>query len=139
LVLEEDMDATGGHHRTQGAWSEKQVDISNYAGQTIYIAFRHFNSTDNFLLIIDDVSISLTTATDEILTESVAVYPNPTSSMITVANAEGKDIVVVNSLGQVVANIRNAAADQTIDVTNLANGTYFVKVDGEVVKLNVVK
>ncbi|MBR5983479.1 MAG: choice-of-anchor J domain-containing protein [Bacteroidales bacterium] len=139
LIWEEDMDANGGHHRTQGSWSEKQADISNYAGQTIFIGFRHFNSTNNFLLIIDDVTISLTTATDENLTESIAIYPNPTNSMITVANAEGKDIVVVNSLGQVVVNIKNAAANQTIDVTDFANGTYFVKVDGEVVKLNVVK
>ena len=59
--------------------------------------------------------------------------------MVTVANAEGKDIVVINSLGQVVASIENAAENQTIDVSNFANGTYFVKVDAEVVKLNVVK
>ena len=70
---------------------------------------------------------------------NIAVYPNPTKDIVTIANAEGKNIVIVNSLGQVVANIENAAANQTIDVANFANGTYFVKVDAEVVKLNVVK
>ena len=139
LIWEENMNANGGNHRAQGAWGEKHTDLSDYAGQTIYIGFRHFNCTDQFLFLIDDVTIALVGAAEENIAESIAVYPNPTSSMVTIANAEGKDIVIVNSLGQVVANIENAAANQTIDVANFANGTYFVKVDGEVVKLNVVK
>ena len=139
LIWDETMDANGGQHRVQGAWGEKHADLSNYAGQTIYIAFRHFNCSDEFVFLIDDVTVALVSAVEENIAESIAVYPNPTSSMVTIANAEGKDIIVVNSLGQVVASIENAAANQTIDVTNFANGTYFVKVDGEVVKLNVVK
>ena len=139
LIWDETMDANGGQHRVQGAWGEKHADLSNYAGQTIYIAFRHFNCSDEFVFLIDDVTVALVSAVEENIAESIAVYPNPTSSMVTIANAEGKDIIVVNSLGQVVASIENAAANQTIDVSNFANGTYFVKVDGEVVKLNVVK
>jgi hypothetical protein len=92
-----------------------------------------------YVIMIDDFSIALNTSVNENIADAIAVYPNPTSSMVTVANAEGKNIVIVNSLGQVVANIENAAANQTIDVANFANGTYFVKVDAEVVKLNVVK
>ncbi len=76
---------------------------------------------------------------EENIAASVSVYPNPANDIFTVANAEGANIVVVNSLGQVVANIENAAANQTIDASNFANGTYFVKVNEEVVKINVVK
>ncbi|MBR3947148.1 MAG: choice-of-anchor J domain-containing protein [Bacteroidales bacterium] len=174
-------------------WTEHTVDLSSYNGQMGYIAIRH-NDTDQDFLLIDDfgivtntiaasdwTTVSATEATIalnnlepntmyewqvqgvcegsettewsssaffttllptsiiEEVEDAISVYPNPTSSMITVANAEGKNIVVVNSLGQVVANIENAAANQTIDVANFANGTYFVKVDAEVVKLNVVK
>ncbi|MBO7571543.1 MAG: T9SS type A sorting domain-containing protein [Bacteroidales bacterium] len=79
------------------------------------------------------------TSVEENLAEEVSVYPNPANDMFTVANAEGATIVVVNSLGQVVANIENAAANQTIDASNFANGTYFVKVNESVVKINVVK
>jgi hypothetical protein len=42
-------------------------------------------------------------------------------------------------LGEVVANVNNASSNQNIDISKLANGTYFVKVDGEVFKINVVK
>ena len=114
------------------------VELGDYANQTIKIAIK-CTSYDAYYFIVDDFSLLISTSAEENIAEAISVYPNPTSSMITVANAEGKDIVVINSLGQVVASIENAAANQTIDVSNFANGTYFVKVDAEVVKLNVVK
>lgn len=76
---------------------------------------------------------------EENVAEAVSVYPNPANDMFTVANAEGATIVVVNSLGQVVTTIENAASNQTIDASSFANGTYFVKVNEEVVRINVVK
>ena len=33
------------------------VDLSSYGGQTIYVAFRHWNSTDVFYLNIDDIRV----------------------------------------------------------------------------------
>ncbi len=80
-----------------------------------------------------------TVAVEENIAEAVSVYPNPANDMFTVANAEGATIVVVNSLGQVVTSIENAASNQTIDASNFANGTYFVKVNENVIKINVVK
>ena len=80
-----------------------------------------------------------TVAVEENIAEEVSVYPNPANDMFTVANAEGATIVVVNSLGQVVASIENAASNQTIDASDFANGTYFVKVNENVIKINVVK
>lgn len=40
------------------AWVEKTLDLSAYAGQTIYIAFRHYNISDMFRLNIDEVKVS---------------------------------------------------------------------------------
>ena len=38
-------------------WSQQYtVDLSSYAGQQGYIAIRHFNSYDNFALVVDDIS-----------------------------------------------------------------------------------
>ena len=41
------------------AWKQYSVDLSAYAGQTGYVAIRHFNCTDMFLLGIDDIVITL--------------------------------------------------------------------------------
>lgn len=40
-----------------GEWTKRSVDLSSYAGQTVYIAFRHHNCTDMFYLDIDDLRI----------------------------------------------------------------------------------
>ena len=45
--------------RDQGNWYQKTVDLSDYAGEEIYIAIRHFNCTDMFYLDVDDVELSV--------------------------------------------------------------------------------
>lgn len=37
---------------------EYTCDLSAYAGQTVYIAFRHHNSTDEYMLVMDEVSVT---------------------------------------------------------------------------------
>ena len=44
--------------KAQGAWYEYTVDLSAYAGQTGYVAIRHFNCTDWFRLNVDDITIT---------------------------------------------------------------------------------
>ena len=39
-------------------WREHSVDLSAYAGQSVWIAFRHFNSYDNYEIWIDDVELT---------------------------------------------------------------------------------
>lgn len=41
----------------QGGWHEYSVDLNSYVGQDVYIAIRHFNSQDNFCLVVDDVFV----------------------------------------------------------------------------------
>ena len=44
--------------RAQGAWYEYSVDLSAYAGQNIYVAIRHFNCNDQFILNVDDITLA---------------------------------------------------------------------------------
>lgn len=62
------------------------------------------------------------------MAENIAVYPNPANSFVKIANAEGAKISVINSLGQVVANINEATAEQEINVAGLANGIYTIRI-----------
>ena len=39
-------------------WRSHSVDLSAYAGQDVYIAFRHFNSYDQYEIYIDDVELT---------------------------------------------------------------------------------
>ena len=44
-------------------WTNHTVSLAAYAGQSVYIAFRN-NSNDMFLLVIDDVEVSVTYTND---------------------------------------------------------------------------
>ena len=44
--------------RAQGNWYQYTVDLSDYAGQTGYVAIRHFGCSDMFILDIDDIELS---------------------------------------------------------------------------------
>ena len=57
---------------TTSTWEQKTVNLSSYVGQTIYIAFRHHNTTDMYWLDLDDVSISTTTSTNYTVTVTSA-------------------------------------------------------------------
>jgi hypothetical protein len=46
-----------GNNRAQGSWHQYTVDLSAFAG-TRYIAIRHFNCTDMFILDVDDIELS---------------------------------------------------------------------------------
>jgi len=41
------------------AWTERTQDLSAYIGQTIYLAWRHFDCSDNFQMKIDDVVVNV--------------------------------------------------------------------------------
>ena len=46
-----------GNNRAQGNWYQFSVDLSAFNGQTGYIAIRHFDVTDQFILNVDDVEL----------------------------------------------------------------------------------
>ncbi|MBE6343861.1 MAG: hypothetical protein E7065_10810, partial [Lentimicrobiaceae bacterium] len=39
-------------------WKQVVVSLADYAGQEIYVAIRHFNSADNYVLCVDDIELS---------------------------------------------------------------------------------
>jgi hypothetical protein len=51
--------AAGRNGQTrQGNWYLYNVDLSAYAGQDIWVAIRHFNCTDQFILNVDDIELT---------------------------------------------------------------------------------
>ena len=72
-----------------GAWTQQTVDLTSYAGNSVYIAFRHFNCTDMLLIALDDITVS-TMTTEPTLTATPSaldfgiVNPNDYSAVATV-------------------------------------------------------
>ncbi|MDA3910651.1 MAG: T9SS type A sorting domain-containing protein [Bacteroidales bacterium] len=75
--------------------------------------------------------------------DNVNVYPNPTSGQLTIENVNGADVEVFNLVGQRVYTAKNVDKNMTVDLSNLSEGTYIVKVSGtntfKTQKINIVK
>lgn len=54
-------DETRSGNRSQGNWYQYTVNLGNYAGQTGYIAIRHFGCTDMFRINVDDATLTSST------------------------------------------------------------------------------
>jgi Pregnancy-associated plasma protein-A/Secretion system C-terminal sorting domain len=66
---------------------------------------------------------------------NVILYPNPASSGITIYTKDGVDyigqnVIIYNRIGQTVKTVLLTSAQQQIDVSNLQNGLYFIRING---------
>lgn len=69
-------------------------------------------------------------------------YPNPTSGILNILySKEISEVNVVNLLGQTVLNKKTNSSEVQIDLSNLANETYFVRVvsEGSTKRIKVLK
>jgi len=67
------------------------------------------------------------------------VYPNPVSTQLKITNyelRENTEYSIYSVVGQVVMSCRDVARNvPTIDVSHLASGMYFLKIDGKMMKI----
>ena len=47
-----------GDGKDQGAWYQYTADLSSYAGQEIWVAIRHYDCNDMFILNVDDITVA---------------------------------------------------------------------------------
>lgn len=151
IVAAEVEDNDGDQARWNGVLTEHTVDLSAYAGQTIFIAFYH-NSFDDNLISIDDIELSWTVGVNEkeSFLSKVNVYPNPTTDYLTLeytmSTASPVIMTITDVTGRMVSTeslgIVNAGNNvKTLDVTGFAKGTYNVQLrtDRGVKSLSFVK
>lgn len=112
---------------TSADYVRKSLDLSAFAGQTIYLAFRHHNIQDMYWMLIDDLEViaGQHAGISNVNDANVALYPNPTTSVLNIAAEGVMEVAVVDMNGRTVMTENNT---NTIDMSELANGVYFVRV-----------
>lgn len=58
-IFEETLPEDANSESFHGVWYHKSIDLSQYAGQEVYIAFRHYNCTDQFWINLDNIELSV--------------------------------------------------------------------------------
>ena len=137
-----------------GTYQQGSVDISDFAGQTVQVAFRHYNITDMFRLNLDLVEVSgggstpntpvpptEAPITDAPITDAPITEAPITEAPITdepVTPAPGDVIFSVGGVHYVAAGSQ-VSVDLTIDGEYEANGmNIWVQYDAEKLTLNSV-
>src|SRR5690606_25481701 len=100
----------------------------------VYVVFRHYDCTDQFFLVIDDIivegdmtSASLTSLSDN---QNISIYPQPMNENLTIELAdEIESIVVVDQNGRDVLQETNINLNTiTLNTNSLKSGVYFIKI-----------
>ena len=89
---------------------------------------------------IDNVVLpasTIITKIDEVVgKQSITIYPNPANEVLNIElGDEPSEVVIYNSLGQMVKHIEMTSGNIQMNVEDLNAGVYFVKVNGNVMKI----
>ena len=138
IIWEADMTA-----KSPGNWHFYSVDLREYQGLEMYIAFVHFNCTDQFMLNIDDVTLYRTyNAVNENVMSNVSVYPNPTVDVVMI---ESQVVVnqydIYNVAGEMICSKPVDAKSFEVNMSELPAGVYVItmKSEGMVTARRIVK
>jgi PKD repeat protein len=70
----------------------------------------------------------LVTGTEEIMNENISLYPNPAQDQINISCPDQSTLVMTNVTGQIISTIQNTKNQEVMNVSDLANGIYFVRI-----------
>ncbi|MFK7756702.1 MAG: choice-of-anchor J domain-containing protein [Flavobacteriales bacterium] len=119
------------------------VSLNDYVGQQIYVAFRHYDVTDQFVLRIDDVRYPTTVADcaivvgieEESVSNDFKVFPNPSTGLVNIqlGNTQDQLVEVFNLSGQKVFsnNFQANSGIISLDLSDLSKGIYTVNLTSE--------
>jgi len=68
------------------------------------------------------------TDVEDYASNQFSIYPNPNSGILKIDNAEGAQIQIINQLGQIVASSNIDDDAKELNLSELPNGTYIVKI-----------
>lgn len=126
-----------------GSWGQSVIDLSKIGAISgSNIKFRFELGTDGCNGIegwyLDEIYVynCATLAVEDVQKQNgIQVYPNPTSGFVTIQNSKNsnlKNVEIYNAAGQLIQtfNVKNAK-NASLDMSQLLNGTYILKVNSE--------
>jgi len=94
-------------------------------GDNVIIEGGDFGNTETVFFSVDNMA-----GLEDFTTNPITVYPNPSAGIYTVSVNQGLTDVnytVFNMLGQAVANGKFVNGANTVNITGMSKGVYFIK------------
>ena len=114
------------------AWLETTVDLTPYKGNVRVIFRATRGSGYRSDIAVDQIRLrdAMPLTLEEIgVSESFTVYPNPFKENIAIHLKEQSKIIVRNVTGAVINNLELKKGNQTIDMSLIPKGIYFISVE----------
>ena len=116
--------------------TQKTVSLAAFQGQTMRLVFRHFQSTDQFFIALDDVTVtSGVLGTANVIANAFSVFPNPATDVINVSNSNAAlvtGVAIVDLNGRTVKTAKfDGVANAQINVSDLSAGMYMMNVSSD--------
>jgi len=113
-------------------WTENNFDLSDYDGQTVYVAIQCV-STDAFVFMIDDVSLDFTVGIPDVPQDvEISIYPNPVTDQLNIeSGVEMTQVEIFNQLGQKVYSQVVKDTNFNLNTFGFNSGVYFVRITTE--------
>ena len=113
-------------------WLEAYSVVTyNYDSVWFYLARTCYCSIPNYPLRWGQTSFDWVDISENETSAFATIHPNPTTGLITINGKDLKAAEVVNTLGQRVATAHGKGDQMTIDIANLPEGVYFVRITNE--------
>ena len=108
-------------------WTYKAVSLPNIS-EEYYIAFEG-NALNGRGICIDDVTVELSNDVDDIESNNVYIFPNPSKGVFTISSSKVNIsfIEITNITGQVIYH-KTDFLNEIVDLSSHADGVYFMKI-----------
>lgn len=118
-------------YNEQGEWYQYTVDLSNYAGNDIYIAIRHFNCTDQYWLNVDDAQLSTGGSSASAPTVTTTTPTNVTTNSATCGgNVTSDGGATVTQRGVCYSTSQNPTTSNMVVTSGSGNGAFTCNLTG---------
>ena len=117
-------------------WVETSNTLNVAGMSNLYIAFK-FTSTDEASSTweVAEFKVFTTwTSVEENAAVSFELYPNPASSSISIVADNACEIQIMDMAGRTMMSVNAVEGENSINISDLESGVYFVRMNGAVVK-----
>ncbi len=132
--ITDDFDWSAGDYVWQES-GEMIYEIEN--ANSLYIAFV-YTSTDAAASTWEVTDVEIYgmgyDAVEEVSAQSLNIHPNPASSSFSFNVENDVTVEIIDMTGRVVMHVEAKAGENNVNVSELSNGVYFVKMDSSVAK-----
>jgi len=126
--------STAGYYNISLTLTDASGCSSIYCDSSNYIS-RGSNNLIISVSVVNNTSLTNGFNANNYESKKISIFPNPTTSSVYLTNTGNKTITITNITGQNIYTKQKAQATETIDLSNISKGIYFVKVGTEVRKI----